>query len=148
MTCPCGRNPDPGVCPLTHEGRPGGGHCTCVHEPPKTGPCSDPPCGYLKGELCDTHHTEKAHAEGDHQWCDITCEDEFTWEMLRNGVLWRAAPGSTAMLDELLRRAANRRNLMDAHIALVSTTSQLRTLLGAVTEDRNELAHRLEGLEK
>lgn len=30
MACPCGRTPDPGICPVTHEGRPGGGHCACV----------------------------------------------------------------------------------------------------------------------
>jgi hypothetical protein len=72
---------------------------------PERTPCSDPPCGHEKDHLCDTHETERAHAAGDHQWCGITCTEEFTSEKLRNGILWRAAPGSKAMLDELLRRA-------------------------------------------
>ena len=72
---------------------------------PEQTPCSDPPCGHDTDHLCDTHETERAHAAGDHQWCGITCTEEFTAEKLRNGILWRAAPGSKAMLDELLRRA-------------------------------------------
>lgn len=31
MACPCGRTPDPGICPTTHDGRPAGGHCSCIH---------------------------------------------------------------------------------------------------------------------
>jgi hypothetical protein len=116
--------------------------------PPKPSPCSDPPCGYEKDELCDTHATEKAHAEGDHQWCDITCQDNLTWEMLRNGILWRAAPGSPKMLDELLRRATNRSALMEAHIALVSTLSQIRAAYDTLKTEHDEMAARLEGLEK
>jgi hypothetical protein len=122
--------------------------CGCTWMPRKTGPCSDPPCGYEKGELCDTHHTEKAHAEGDHQWCDITCQDEYTWEMLRNTILIRAIPGSPKMLDELLRRAADRSALMEAHIALVSTTSQIRATYDTLKAEYDELAARMEGLEK
>lgn len=56
-------------------------------------------------ERADRLETERAHAKGDHEYCGITCEAEFTTEMLRNGILWRAVPGSGAMLDELLRRA-------------------------------------------
>lgn len=72
---------------------------------PERTACSDPPCGYEKDHLCDAHETDRAHAAGDHQWCGITCTEEFTSEKLRNGILWRAAPGSKAMLDELIRRA-------------------------------------------
>ncbi|MEV0114649.1 hypothetical protein AB0H77_15555 [Streptomyces sp. NPDC050844] len=56
-------------------------------------------------ERADRVETERAHAAGDHEYCGVTCEAEFTTEKLRNGILWRAAPGSAAMLDELLRRA-------------------------------------------
>lgn len=31
MTCPCGRLPDPGVCPDAHDRMPAGGHCRCAH---------------------------------------------------------------------------------------------------------------------
>lgn len=31
MACPCGRKPDPGICPITHDGHPAGGHCACIH---------------------------------------------------------------------------------------------------------------------
>ena len=29
--CICGRDPDPGVCPIDHGRHPAGGHCTCIH---------------------------------------------------------------------------------------------------------------------
>jgi hypothetical protein len=32
-TCTCGRTPDPGICPLEHDGYKAGGHCTCAHPP-------------------------------------------------------------------------------------------------------------------
>jgi hypothetical protein len=102
----------------------------------------------MEGELCDTHTTEKAHAEGDHQWCDITCQDNLTWEMLRNGILWRAAPGSPRMLDELLRRAADRSALMEAHIAVVRLLGEVRAQLHSSETELNELKYRMEGLEK
>jgi hypothetical protein len=68
--------------------------------------CPDPeaPCGYLEGLPCD-FHTAETHAGTDHEWCDQTCEEKFPSEMLRNGILYRALPGSAGMLDELLRRA-------------------------------------------
>jgi hypothetical protein len=124
--------------------------CGCLRfrDAPKPLPCSDPPCGYMEGELCDTHTTEKAHAEGDHQWCDITCQDNLTWEMLRNGILWRAAPGSPRMLDELLRRAADRSALMEAHIAVVRLLGEVRAQLHSSETELNELKYRMEGLEK
>ncbi|MFD9070556.1 hypothetical protein [Streptomyces lasiicapitis] len=56
-------------------------------------------------QRADRLETERAHARDDHEYCVITCEAEFTTEKLRNSILWRAAPGSAAMLDELLRRA-------------------------------------------
>ncbi|MEV3857768.1 hypothetical protein AB0J38_26010 [Streptomyces sp. NPDC050095] len=56
-------------------------------------------------ERADREETEREHAADDHEHCGVTCEAEFTTEKLRNGILWRAAPGSAAMLDELLRRA-------------------------------------------
>jgi hypothetical protein len=31
MACACGRTPDPGICPIAHDGRPAGGHCACAH---------------------------------------------------------------------------------------------------------------------
>lgn len=33
MSCLCGRTPDPGICPITHDGHPAGGHCACLHTP-------------------------------------------------------------------------------------------------------------------
>lgn len=102
-TCMCTRTPDPGICPITHpNGLRGGGHCKCAHDGEKT-PCSDPPCN--TDGPCDTHEIEEAHAADDHQWCGITCEAEFTTEMLRNSILYRAIPGSANMLKELIRRA-------------------------------------------
>ncbi|MGW3135940.1 hypothetical protein [Streptomyces sp. NPDC001139] len=69
--------------------------------------CSDPPCNEGgTGEPCDAHETEQAHADGEHAFCGPTCEVEFPSEMLRNTILCRAYPGSSQMLDELLRRAA------------------------------------------
>lgn len=54
----------------------------------------------------DRMETERDHAAGDHRYCDITCEDMFPGQELRNAILARAIPGSATMLDELLRRAA------------------------------------------
>lgn len=92
-------------------------------EPDKT-PCSDPPCGYFHGELCDRHGTEQDHDAGNHQHCDQTCEQAFPWDQMRNFILYRALPGAQGALNELLRRAANRSALMDAHIALVSEAAK------------------------
>lgn len=87
-------------------------------------PCSDPPCDYLDGYPCDTHETEQAHAGGNHQHCGKDCETAFPWDQMRNAILHSAIPGSASMLDELLRRAADRSALMDAHLALVSEASK------------------------
>lgn len=68
-------------------------------------PCSQPnPCE--DGELCGQHEVEQAHADGDHEYCGVTCEVQFPSDMLRNGVLAKGYPGTAGMLDELLRRAA------------------------------------------
>jgi hypothetical protein len=69
-------------------------------------PCSDPPCDDAPGYLCDRHEQERAHADGEHAFCGITCEVQLPSELLRNAILYRAIPGSAGMLDELLRRAA------------------------------------------
>ncbi|MGW6600505.1 hypothetical protein [Streptomyces sp. NPDC055036] len=58
-------------------------------------------------EQCtDREETERDHAAGNHQYCGLTCETEFPSDMLRNGILARAIPGSARILDELLRRAS------------------------------------------
>lgn len=54
----------------------------------------------------DRLETAKKHAAGMHEHCGVECETEFPSDMLRNGILARAVPGSATMLDELLRRAA------------------------------------------
>lgn len=59
-------------------------------------------------ERADREETERDHAAGNHQYCDQTCEVEFPTDMLRNTILYRAIPGSKAMLAELERRAACR----------------------------------------
>src|SRR5512134_1971472 len=70
------------------------------------------PCGPVPdmcdpdGEPCDRHETERAHAEGEHTFCGVTCEVEFPSELLRNSILAKGYPGTAGMLDELLRRAA------------------------------------------
>ncbi|WP_405676876.1 DUF6011 domain-containing protein [Streptomyces sp. NBC_01511] len=56
-------------------------------------------------QRADRLETEQEHAAGDHEHCGVTCEAKFSGDMLRNGILWCAVPGSAAMLDELLRRA-------------------------------------------
>ncbi|MFB7354831.1 hypothetical protein [Streptomyces gardneri] len=77
---------------------------TTTEQPERT-PCSTPgPCE--DGELCGRHEEQRAHTEGDHSICGPTCEVEFPSELLRNTILARAIPGSTRMLDELLRRAS------------------------------------------
>lgn len=69
-----------------------------------TTPCSQPnPCE--DGELCGTHEVEQAHAEGEHEFCGVTCEIQFPSDMIRNGILAKGYPGTAGMLDELLRRA-------------------------------------------
>ncbi|MFE7111106.1 hypothetical protein ACFU98_43690 [Streptomyces sp. NPDC057575] len=57
-------------------------------------------------QRADRLETERDHAAGDHRYCDITCEDMFPGQELRNAILARAIPGAATMLDELLRRAA------------------------------------------
>ncbi|MEU8886699.1 hypothetical protein [Streptomyces sp. NPDC048442] len=57
-------------------------------------------------QRADREATERDHTAGDHTYCGVNCEVEFPSESLRNGILARAIPGSAAMLDELLRRAA------------------------------------------
>ncbi|GGZ51568.1 DUF6011 domain-containing protein [Streptomyces rubiginosohelvolus] len=56
-------------------------------------------------QRADREETERAHAAGDHEHCGPTCEVEFPSDMLRNTILYAALPGSTRMLNELLRRA-------------------------------------------
>jgi hypothetical protein len=79
--------------------------------------CSEPACN-VEDELCDKHATEKSHNDGTHEWCDQTCQDEFPSEMLINGILYRALPGAGGMLQELLRRAADRSALMEWHLKI------------------------------
>ncbi|MFD0035562.1 hypothetical protein ACFVJK_46815 [Streptomyces sp. NPDC127172] len=52
----------------------------------------------------DRLETARDHAAGQHEYCGLACETEFPSDMLRNGILARAIPGSNAMLNELLRR--------------------------------------------
>jgi hypothetical protein len=74
---------------------------------PQPAPCSDPPCNQGgNGEPCDIHETERAHAEGEHAFCGVTCEVVFPTEQLRNFVIAKGYPGTAGMLNELLRRAA------------------------------------------
>lgn len=68
-------------------------------------PCSQPnPCE--DGELCATHEEEQAHAEGEHEFCGITCETQMPSALMRNSIVAHGIPGTAGMLDELLRRAA------------------------------------------
>jgi len=68
-------------------------------------PCSQPnPCE--DGELCATHEEEQAHADGEHQYCGITCETQMPSAPMYNSIVAHGIPGTRGMLDELLRRAA------------------------------------------
>lgn len=71
-------------------------------------PCGPTPdqCDPETGEPCDVHETERAHAEGDHEHCGVTCEAQYPSEQMRNFVVAKGYPGTAGMLDELLRRAA------------------------------------------
>ncbi|CAM5591120.1 hypothetical protein [Streptomyces purpurascens] len=74
-------------------------------QPTQPMPCSQPnPCE--DGQLCDQHETEQAHANGEHEYCDITCETQMPTAPMRNAIVAHGIPGTTRMLDELLRRAA------------------------------------------
>jgi hypothetical protein len=68
-------------------------------------PCSQPnPC--QDGELCATHEEQQAHAAGEHEYCGITCETQMPTAPMRNSIVAHGIPGTTGMLDGLLRRAA------------------------------------------
>ncbi|MEU6661229.1 hypothetical protein [Streptomyces sp. NPDC046821] len=56
-------------------------------------------------ERADREETERAHAEGEHAFCGLTCETELPTEHLRNFVVAKGYPGTKGALDELLRRA-------------------------------------------
>lgn len=56
-------------------------------------------------QRADRLEAERLHSEGNHEYCGMTCETHFPSDMLRNSILFRAIPGSTNMLNELLRRA-------------------------------------------
>jgi hypothetical protein len=71
----------------------------------KPTPCSVPnPCE--DGELCATHEEEQAHAEGEHEFCGITCEIQMPSALMYNSIVAHGIPGTGGMLNELLRRAA------------------------------------------
>ncbi|MCU1613899.1 MAG: hypothetical protein JWO98_1439 [Frankiales bacterium] len=75
---------------------------------PEPTPCSQPsPCE--DGELCDVHEEEQAHADGEHAFCGVRCEVQFPSEPMRNFILAKGYPGAAGALNELLRRAAERR---------------------------------------
>jgi hypothetical protein len=68
-------------------------------------PCSQP--NACDGdELCGTHEEEQAHAEGEHEYCGITCETQMPSAPMYNAIVAHGIPGTGGMLDELLRRAA------------------------------------------
>jgi len=68
-------------------------------------PCSQPnPCE--DGELCAHHEEEQAHANGEHEYCGITCEIQMPPAPMYNSIVAHGIPGTGGMLNELLRRAA------------------------------------------
>ncbi|MCU1612559.1 MAG: hypothetical protein JWO98_99 [Frankiales bacterium] len=70
-------------------------------------PCSQPnPCE--DGELCGVHEEEQAHADGEHEYCGVTCEVSMPSEPMRNFILAKGYPGTEGALNQLLRRAAMR----------------------------------------
>jgi len=75
-------------------------------ETPQPTPC-DQPNHCEDGELCATHEEEKAHADGEHEYCGPTCEVAMPTEAMRNSIIAFGIPGTAGMLDELLRRAAS-----------------------------------------
>lgn len=70
-------------------------------------PCDQPnACDPDTGELCATHEEEKAHADGEHEYCSVTCEVAMPTELMRNSLIAWAPPGGKGILAELERRAA------------------------------------------
>ena len=70
-------------------------------------PCDQPnACDPDTGELCATHEEEKAHADGEHEYCGVTCEVAMPTELMRNSLIAWAPPGGKGILAELERRAA------------------------------------------
>lgn len=109
--------PQPGMNPVWCSGRPAWTEqAECQWIPGEAQPsCGfDPECPSHQAPETDEEReqredreaTERDHAAGNHKYCGVTCETEFPSDMLRNGVLYSAIPGSKTMLDELLRRAA------------------------------------------
>lgn len=108
-------------------------------QPGTESPCSVPD-SCEDGELCDRHETERAHAEGEHAFCGVTCEVEFPTEMLRNTTIAGGIPGTAGMLDELLRRAATQP--VRPVLAIVSAWCVESNDTGGI--DAGDLAWRLE----
>ncbi|MFG3136072.1 hypothetical protein ACGFZA_07595 [Streptomyces sp. NPDC048211] len=100
------------------------------------------PADETEEQRIDREQTERAHAEGEHAFCGVTCEATFPSDMLRNGILCRAVPGSATMLDELLRRAARlvlgttdqQPTTVDRAAVLTSTLREVLDTFGPMTE--------------
>lgn len=86
-----------------------------MRDDPSTTPCSIPECNTDgNGEPCDRHETEQAHADGEHELCDVTCEVKFPSEEMRNFLVAKGYPGTAGMLAELERRAVARGGFKEA----------------------------------
>lgn len=107
-----------------------GKHVLVVAREVSKTPCGPDDTVCQNGERCDTHETELAHAEGNHDYCGLTCETEFPSDMIRNTILFRAIPGSKNMLAELERRAQESSPQMAQVAALTAEVTRLRAELG------------------
>jgi hypothetical protein len=81
-------------------------------------------------ERADRQETERDHSSGNHRYCGVTCEAEFPSDMLRNTILYRAIPGSKAMLAELERRAAETSTDVGLSVRLEAALTERYTELG------------------
>ncbi|MGQ4733421.1 hypothetical protein ACUN3E_37905 [Streptomyces sp. Ju416(a)] len=86
----------------------------------------------------DREEAARLHADGDHQYCDVTCEVAMPTEAMRNFVIAKGYPGTAGALDELLRRAAAAPPAPADRAALTETERQL---LGFALEMAEEEIH-------
>lgn len=77
-------------------------------------PCSDPPCG---DEDCEAHVdwklTLEDHRSGIHKYCNVDCEDAMPSQLMYNSIVVYGLPGTKGMLNELMKRAAEGRDMPD-----------------------------------
>ncbi|WP_052397239.1 hypothetical protein [Streptomyces sp. NRRL F-5123] len=85
-------------------------------------------------EQQDRAITRCAHAAGDHQWCDVTCEVAMPSEAMRNFIVAKGYPGTAGALAELERRAA-----AQAQVPAVLSEAERTTLTYALDQAQERI---------